>query len=376
MTDNIIPQPWDETRGAISANGPIGPFGLIGLSALVGLFALAACSNEAIEEEQEPAPVEQLIPIAFSAQQGEEAAVTRSESSFSGVATTFTVYGYKNPATGSDPQTVFDGFAVEWQAGSANTTTSNSSGWEYVGKGTDQTIKYWDWSVVAYRFFAVAVPSGVSGAYGATVATGTTAATATLGADATEEAKTPYYTHLWYSTGVPPTYSDRQFGQPVKLVFLKPFAKVRFLFTYMRPEDASSTTLSDKSFSPTDNTKVIARKGTFTATYPLTGSTTTESWAVSSIDNSTALSAFTNDNYEYTVLPVTGQGTYTLSVSVNGGTPQSCVVPADYMEWLPGYQYTYIFKISAEGGVELGMVNTAYTDWENAESADYSVYNW
>ena len=53
---------------------------------------------------------------------------------------------------------------MEWTANTANTTESNSSNWEYVGKGrikhaidhgiTSQTIKYWDYSKAQYDFIA------------------------------------------------------------------------------------------------------------------------------------------------------------------------------------------------------------------------------
>ena len=45
------------------------------------------------------------------------------------------------------------------------------------------------------------------------------------------------------------------------------------------------------------------------------------------------------------------------------------------MSWLPGYSYTYIFKITEEGGVEIGWVETAVTDWTEM-NADHTVYNW
>lgn len=77
----------------------------------------------------------------------------------------FKVYGVK---MGSESKyvSVFPDYSV-WNA-TANTTTSNTNGWEYVGAknstnlGTgnislgnnDQTIKYWDYSASGYRFVA------------------------------------------------------------------------------------------------------------------------------------------------------------------------------------------------------------------------------
>jgi hypothetical protein len=74
------------------------------------------------------------------------------------------------------------------------------------------------------------------------------------------------------------------------------------------------------------------------------------------------------------VLPRDTQGSYTLSVRVNG-IARTAVVPAEYMQWLPGYSYTYIFKITEEGGVEIGWVEYAVVPWIEMEVSK-SVYNW
>jgi hypothetical protein len=77
----------------------------------------------------------------------------------------FLVYGVKSGASaGTDLQKVFVNYKV-WDV--AGHTTSNSSGWEYVGANgssslgtgnisltSDQTIKYWDHSAADYRFVA------------------------------------------------------------------------------------------------------------------------------------------------------------------------------------------------------------------------------
>jgi hypothetical protein len=78
----------------------------------------------------------------------------------------FKVYGVKSGTTaGSDLQKVFVNYSV-WDVATPK-TTSNSSGWEYVGASgasslgtgnislsSDQTIKYWDHSAADYRFVA------------------------------------------------------------------------------------------------------------------------------------------------------------------------------------------------------------------------------
>ena len=80
------------------------------------------------------------------------------------------------------------------------------------------------------------------------------------------------------------------------------------------------------------------------------------------------------DNGWYTVIPNLTQGSYTLTVSINN-VEKTAVVPAEYMKWLPGYSYTYIFKITDAGGVEIGWVDYKVTPWTDMEVSK-SVYNW
>ena len=178
------------------------------------------------------------------------------------------------------------------------------------------------------------------------------------------------------------------------LEFLKPYARVRFLFKYSTPREGFK--LKDQKFRPTSDVSVeeankvkIARKGTVTVHYPTEGPEIKEWYSVVvDDDKSTRLEAFTEDfdpdddtkNYTasdngwYWVLPNNTQGSYTLTVTVkNSG--RSVTVPAQYMQWLPGYSYTYIFKITEEGGVEIGWVEYAMTPWTEM-TATKTVYNW
>ena len=76
----------------------------------------------------------------------------------------FVVTGFKGSTTATPGSIVFDNYLVEYGENTANTTESNSSNWEYVGKGliphaeangiTTQAIKYWDYSAGQYDFFA------------------------------------------------------------------------------------------------------------------------------------------------------------------------------------------------------------------------------
>jgi hypothetical protein len=202
----------------------------------------------------------------------------------------------------------------------------------------------------------------------------------------------PYFTQLWFSTGNISDYPTREYGKPVQLVFMKPYAKVRFMYNYVFPREG--VILENQSFKPSDGTSKIARKGSVKVSYPLTGKETKESYTItpnSSLDQnvSKALTEFTEDcdpeddtkTYTvadaegwYTVLPINSQGSYTLTVDVNSATKTS-TVPAAFMTWLPGYSYTYIFKINEEGGVEIDMVQSAFTEWTPIKTS-HDVFNW
>ena len=90
----------------------------------------------------------------------------------------FVVYGTKHAAAeaadASNDVVVFDNFQVGYTAGTAGTTASNSSDWEYVGNTaytsgiSSQGIKYWDLSAAeGYTFYAfsstdISYPAGAS----------------------------------------------------------------------------------------------------------------------------------------------------------------------------------------------------------------------
>ena len=362
---------------------------------IMAMLMSTACSHDSYESrpDDDVPVVDTRTAISFSGQQGEEQAVsqgtnransiTRAGTPLSESATSFKVWGYKNMSFSADNygdlQTVFPGYVVNWSSGSSS--ASNSNGWEYVAQQTgndpEQTIKYWDMDAKAYRYFAVTgnpthVANEPNGSH-----------EFTFNADASSDeaiAATPYFSKLWFSTGDPVAYANKQFGKPVQLEFLKPFARVRFLFNYSyAPEGVKLTNIS---FKPTDNSK-IARKGTVKVTYPLTGTATSESYTVTKNNNPAEGEELTDFTEEYipegtekwyTVFPVDTQGSYTMSVTVDK-TAKTAVVPAEYMSWKPGYSYTYIFKITEQGGVEIDLVQTAVTSWIELE-INHTVYNW
>lgn len=400
-----------------------------------GLAGLAACSGG---EDAEPAtaPEEQQTAISFIGGQQEEQAVTRAATGLETVLDdkTFRVWSYKNDAydagTGSytSYQTVMPAYVVSWTENTAHTSTSNTDDWEYVGlgPGSDQEIKYWDFGANAYRFFGYALGNATAAEYAnpgdptsdvVTPATPQVAVTENTsvadvvsfsasidaGTDAGVEAA-PYFTRLWFSDGNPSRYPNRLFGRPVQLQFLKPFARVRFMFTYMEGLPATRADLRNIRFFPTETTAKIPTAGSVAVSYPLKGTATTESWSFTrSTDPAAGLDAFLIDYYEepapadvpdgvpadaapttwpntpgkwYTVLPVAGQGSYTLRVCVVTDEVKEAVVPAEYMQWKAGYEYTYKFKITETGGITVDFVQIAIDDWTGRLSSAHTVYNW
>ena len=265
------------------------PIGLIGLIGPIGLIilclTLVSCGGGGSDDLGAPQTVAQnneLVPITFNGSQGIESAVTRASGTpLSEKAQQFRVWGYKDMPNNSPTQKVFPGYWVDWHDNSAATTTTNTNGWEYVGI-SDQTIKYWDWGAKAYRFFAVTgwteeTPPETYDANKAYGTNGTNEYSVSMlanASNATEMAKSPYFSRLWYSTGNPTDYPDKQFGKPVTLEFVKPYARVRFIYNYVYPREG--ITLSDQSFKPTDGSK-IARKGIVTVHYP-TDNTKDKEW--------------------------------------------------------------------------------------------------
>lgn len=115
---------------------------------------------------------------------GETGKITRADNEFGGkdaaglLGNNFVLVGFKNAKDGSTY--AFDHYNVNYVDGTANTTESNTAGWEYVNQsmkvnGADvkvnegslaqsgakqQTIKYWDHSCASYDFIAFSMGKG------------------------------------------------------------------------------------------------------------------------------------------------------------------------------------------------------------------------
>lgn len=137
------------------------------ITAALASMILASCANEEIVGNEAGTGTTTNGVISFG---GLAPAMTRADlyggDAAAKLGNTFVVYGTKHLTTAenetaTNDAVVFNNFQVEWATGTAGTTASNSSDWEYVGKQaydatpTSQGIKYWDYSAAqGYTFYA------------------------------------------------------------------------------------------------------------------------------------------------------------------------------------------------------------------------------
>ncbi|MBQ3753272.1 MAG: hypothetical protein II864_06965 [Prevotella sp.] len=140
--------------------------------AALAITALVSCSESDYLGDERPSPVSSSDDVAIEFGSGLRA-ITRADVTGAAAADllnkNFVVYGVKSDGTpfgdGDDAayETVFDHYNVNWVENTANTTTSNTADWEYVGQTTHpngptaeagQTIKFWDYAKSQYDFIA------------------------------------------------------------------------------------------------------------------------------------------------------------------------------------------------------------------------------
>lgn len=329
-------------------------------------LCLLSCSSSGQDDPFIPEP--QQVGISFGGNSGSwQDASSRAgegETGLESLFTSFKVWGYKtkneNGSTNSSIQNVMDGYLVDWN------TSSND--WEYIGTynaslNLYQTIKYWDYSALQYRFWAYAPAT----AHDVTASenTNTNSHSITIPYEFNSNAtltSTPYISNL----------CTPKIGEQVKLTFVPLIAKVRFKFKYNDKQIASITEISfrDERWKPTgkgtflwsesavDQTPVA---GKIIATYPLSGTNTNVSkkWETTKrdiLELTIPYEEATDENHQteirrkwYFMPPMDianyQQGNYILSANIEGNQV-SATVGSEYMQWKAGFQYTYIFKVS------------------------------
>ena len=368
------------------------------------ISALAICLLSCSSPEQDDLliPEPQQGSISFGGESGswQDAPTSRAgETGLETIEKSFRVWGYKN--TGGNhtdgftkPQKVMDGYIVNWN----QPATGGTGSWDYTGirneeLQTTQTVKYWDYSATCYRYFAFSPEDAkvtttiLQEGGNSTSQAGTTSEEGSTNQtdkaskvsfqipfeykeDATSSS-TPYISDLWLSDNQN-FGDDKKYGACVKLTFAPIVTKVKIKFKY--PENITNISIKDISFKKTDGE--VSTAGNIRITYPITGTETQRvySWeptkngiinlSVPYEEEKDKIHQTTEIGKWYFVPPIGEQGTYTMTATIDGKT-STAIIPAEYMQWKAGYQYTYIFKIT-EAGTVITFTNLLVEKWKES----------
>ena len=314
---------------------------------------MAGCASDDIVGDENISSGE--TPIAFNM---ETPAVTRAGSSTDAgkLNNMFIVWGEKGETNGvkaGAENIVFQNYVVKYTANTANTTTSNTNNWEYVGidhsdfdtnvkttigSGKAQTIKYWDDNASSYTFTAVS-------ALQSDIKDGNVIIEKTVGTESNDNSKTVYdkgYTiqvkskanvgNIYYADRKNIAKGQGYSHQPVELTFRNFQSKIRFGIYETVPgykvvitgikytgansseaEHKSSDTSGDKSFGVTGNFIVAGDNTKYTVTYVSTEGDD-QNKAEVAVDANSATQTFCNTT-----------GTNWLSTSWTSTTENSCI---------------------------------------------------
>ena len=314
---------------------------------------MAGCASDDIVGDENISSGE--TPIAFNM---ETPAVTRAGSSTDAgkLNNMFIVWGEKGETNGvkaGAENIVFQNYVVKYTANTANTTTSNTNNWEYVGidhsdfdtnvkttigSGKAQTIKYWDDNASSYTFTAVS-------ALQSDIKAGNVIIEKTIGTESNDNSKTIYdkgYTiqvksnanvgNIYYADRENIAKGQGYSHQPVELTFRNFQSKIRFGIYETVPgykvvitgikytganssevEHKSSDTSGDKSFGITGNFIVAGDNTKYTVTYVSTEGDD-QNKAEVAVDANSATQTFCNTT-----------GTNWLSTSWTSTTENSCI---------------------------------------------------
>lgn len=355
------------------------------------ISALAICLLSCSTPEQDdlliPEPQQGSISFGGNSGSWQDAPTSRAgETGLETIEKSFRVWGYKN--TGGNktdgftkPQKVMDGYIVNWN----QPATGGTGSWDYTGirneeLQTTQTVKYWDYSSTSYRYFAfspanekVTTTLLQEGGNSTNQTDKASKVSFQIPFEYNENAtssSTPYISDLWLSDNQN-FGDDKKYGACVKLTFAPIVTKVRIIFKY--PENITNISIKNISFQKTDGD--VPTAGNIRITYPITGTGTQPvySWVTTQTGRINLSVPYeeeeeadkihqTNERGKwYFVPPIGEQGTYTMTATINGKT-STAIIPAEYMQWKAGYQYTYIFKIT-EAGTVISFTNLLVEKW-------------
>ena len=201
-------------------------------------LVLASCSSDNFLGENPGNVQNATTAINFGGDAGKISRTSNTGSAADMLGNEFKIYGVKSGAeTGSGYTPVFQNYLLWYDDANINTTT-NKSGWEYVGTAgthgsatlnSNQTIKFWDYASADYRFVAGAP----STAFTFTPGTNNTLESATITGLSghitanTESGTDPKTEPNPVYVAKPVVVSSDNYKQPVTFTFVRHQTKVR-----------------------------------------------------------------------------------------------------------------------------------------------------
>ena len=261
------------------------------------ITVMASCTNDNVVGESPEFPVSgDMKPVSFGSF---AAATTRADYTGADAAAklgnNFVVEGIKWDGGTSTQETVFDHYNVNYVDGTANTTNSNTAGWEYVAQTKHdlagiaaQSIKYWDYAKSQYDFIAFSAGTATPVYTGTpndgevlyTAITPATMTSATGGAY-TVKGKAVDLAKVYIADLKTAYRDDNDYQNEVEFKFRSLSAKVRVALYETVPgysvkdvvfyTDASTPATDSKAHLFTTGTDVFNEAGTYTVYYPTTG---------------------------------------------------------------------------------------------------------
>lgn len=354
--------------------------------------------------------------------------ITRADSEGEAAATllgnNFVVVGFKgNETAAANTSLVFDHYNVNYATGTANTTASNTKGWEYVGQKQEvngankklaadatkaQTIKYWDNSCTSYDFLAFSMGKGHTGEGG-------TKEYATPTAVKTDKLKDAAYTlkgdvntlgECYISDMVTVVKGDKGYkNNAVNMQFRHASSKVRIALYEIVPGYVISDVKFHSDFYEKSNDNyadgqeegtlfgIFNNKGTMTVYFPTTGTAKNENpdynkahvnFTADQVDGTVNVLKFGKVNYGNQVEDAIAEGKEYLSQSAanpsycgTGTSYYQSVLPAENASQPANLRIDYKLTATDGSGEEINVKNATvtvpakYTAWKHGYAYTY-----
>lgn len=390
----------------------------------VSALALASCSSDDFVGT-EGGNVENGANKAINFG-GETGKITRANSEGEAAATllgnNFVVVGFKgNETAAANTNLVFDHYNVNYATGTANTTASNTKGWEYVGQKQEvnganknlaadatkaQTIKYWDNSCTSYDFLAFSMGKGHTGEGDTKEYATPTAVKANKLKDAAYTLKGDVNTlgECYISDMVTVVKGDKGYkNNAVNMQFRHASSKVRIALYEIVPgyviSDVKfhSDTYSSGNYTEGEAEGVLFgtfnNKGTMTVYFPTTGTANKTNpdhnkahvnFTADQVDGTVNVQKFGKVNYGNQVEDAIAEGNTYLSQSAakpsycgTGTSYYQSVLPAENASQPANLRIDYKLTATDGSGEEINVKNATvtvpakYTAWKHGYAYTY-----